>query len=98
MIMWQDVYVITWRDSTGAVAIWNDPDDVLDCEPIVIVDVGFLIKQTDDFITITPCIAFDNNEVHKFARWICIPKGCIESIHKLPLKQQKRVRNASRKR
>ncbi len=86
--------MVLWRDATGG-ALWDDPDDVLGCKPIVVIDTGFLVNEDDNFITITPCIAFDNDEVHKFARWICIPKGCIESMHKLPLKQQKRVRHAT---
>ncbi len=97
MITWDNAYVIVWHDATGG-AMWDDPEDVMSCEPIKVVDVGFFVKEDDDFITITPCIAFNHDEVHKFARWICIPKGCIESIHRLPLKGQKKVRNANRKR
>lgn len=96
MIIWDDVYVIVWRDATGG-AFWEDPQDVLDCKPITVVDTGFVVEETDDYIKISPCIAFDGDEVHKFARWIVIPKGCIENVHRVPLKHQKKVKGYAKR-
>jgi hypothetical protein len=69
LIIWKDAQCI---QATGR---WVDASDVDNCEPATVKCVGWIRKQTPDFITI---YSHDGDDV--LGGDLCIPAVCVTSI------------------
>ncbi len=70
----KDIILVEWRDSAFQPSVWEFIEDI---EPLVDVhctSVGFLLEETDEYITIA--LAISKTQV--LGR-TTIPKGCIVS-------------------
>jgi|TARA_R100001244_G_scaffold130304_1_gene102348 hypothetical protein len=75
---------VTWNDSTETSdSGWVSLDSAKKDRPCKIASVGWLINETDEFITIAGDV--DANEIESekddlLGRVECIPRGCIVKI------------------
>jgi hypothetical protein len=70
---------VVWLDAVGADG-WITREDLEKEVPITHNSVGYLVKETDTFITIT--MSRDDKE-ESLGGWLLIPKKMILSIHDL---------------
>ena len=78
---WFEKYLlekIEWIDSAG-LSGWNHTNSVEEMEPLIIISVGIVFKETDTFITIISHFGHDHNA----EGIMCIPKVCIQKRNKL---------------
>ncbi len=75
--------VIKWIDSRGANARWQYLTDKEDL-PVVCFSVGWIIKETKKYKTITPHLS-DEQDSRQGCGDMTIPTNAIESISKLNL-------------
>ena len=68
------IELVTWRDAGGEQEGWQDPSDIDDANPII-TSVGWVVKETDNNLTLAMDIA-DDGDTHTRGR---IPKGMIVS-------------------
>lgn len=68
------IELITWRDAGGEQDGWLDATDIDDANPII-KSVGFVVKETDNNITLAMDLA-DDGDTHTRGR---IPKGMVVS-------------------
>jgi hypothetical protein len=68
------IELITWRDAGGEQEGWQAPEDVDDENPIIS-SVGWVVKETDNNVTLAMDWA-DDGDTHTRGR---IPKGMIVS-------------------
>lgn len=66
------IEIITWRDAGGEQEGWIDLADIDDENPII-TSVGYVVKETENNITLCMDIA-DDGDTHTRGR---IPKGMI---------------------
>lgn len=70
---------ITWRDAVSVSGDeWADPEEADEQVPAKTVSVGYLWRETDDFITIVSLV----NEFH-LGYGITIPRGMIVEVRDL---------------
>lgn len=69
-----NIELITWRDAGGEQDGWLDANDIDDANPIIR-SVGFVVKETDNNVTLAMDLA-DDGDSHTRGR---IPKGMIVS-------------------
>ena len=56
---------IKWLDHTAwETAIWNDIDELEELEPVIVHSVGWVIKETPEYIIIVSTIQPENDIVH----------------------------------
>lgn len=68
------IELITWRDAGGEQEGWQAPEDLDDENPII-QSVGWVVKETDNNVTLAMDWA-DDGDTHTRGR---IPKGMIVS-------------------
>lgn len=54
-----EVTYVQWIDSASYATPWSSPQDIAELEPIVIHTVGFVVNETDEFITLVNSLADD---------------------------------------
>lgn len=73
------VVEVIWRDAVSVSGDdWADPEEAEDQVPAKTVSVGYLWKETEDFVTVVSLV----NEVH-LGYGITIPKGMIVEVRDL---------------
>lgn len=72
--MKQKIIIIKWLDSKAAPHEWEYRDDLGTLEPVTCTTLGFIVKETKDYITIAHTIS-DNQVLGR----ITIPRGCIKN-------------------
>jgi hypothetical protein len=73
------LYKITWEDACGGDG-WVTKEDLDSYTPIFHQSVGYLVKETDTFMTI--CMSHDVKG-NEFGAWLLIPKSYIKKKKKL---------------
>lgn len=68
------IELVIWRDAGGESEGWESPEDISDENPII-KSVGWLVKETDNNITLAMDLA-DDGDTHTRGR---IPKGMVIS-------------------
>jgi len=54
------IYYIEWIDASTRTAAWTFDDELEDYVPLILVkSVGFIIKETDEFISLAVSVAED---------------------------------------
>lgn len=64
---------IIWEDSSST-SVWTYFEQVNELEPMAITSIGFILNETDDFVTMAGHIS-----KHQADGAMCIPKACIKS-------------------
>ena len=54
-----EVHYVQWIDSASLTSPWSSPQDIADLEPAIVHTVGFLINETNDFITLVSSVTDD---------------------------------------
>ena len=54
-----EVLYIQWIDSASLTSPWSSPQDIADLEPAIVHTVGFLVNETNDFITLVSSVTDD---------------------------------------
>jgi uncharacterized membrane protein YcgQ (UPF0703/DUF1980 family) len=73
---------IVWLDSASTDK-WTR-SDVEDLSPVTITSIGYIVKETDDYLAITHSIDTHEGRLIQFAGFITIPKAAI--IKRKPIK------------
>lgn len=70
---------VTWVDAVGGDG-WLSLKDLEKETPTTHISVGFIVKDTKDYLTIT--MSYDEQKTNLGA-WLCIPKKYIKKVKKL---------------
>lgn len=79
-----DIVVIRWKDSQS-VEGWVSLEEAEKEAPTECVTVGRYIKQTEDYIVITPTQGVLDGEEIQFLGVLTIPRGAITYIGEFPI-------------
>ena len=71
-----EVTYIQWIDSASYAVPWSSPQDIAELEPVVIHTVGFVVNETDEFITLVSSLTDD-----AAGGDVTIPKVAIKDRH-----------------
>lgn len=76
---------IEWLDHVSFTEqIWRDDEEYEDLEPITVISVGQVLKETEDYIVLILCFHKGNDGYkNKYSGDIMILKKCIKSIKEL---------------
>lgn len=77
------VYV-QWVDSGGHRG-WRDPDD-LNLEPMYCETLGWLVRKTEDTVTVALNGVFDNTSSAPFGEFVTIPRVAITKMRRVKAK------------
>lgn len=80
---------IIWNDAASNSESWVDLDDV--AEPETVNTTGFLVKETDTFVTVAASVSTMEDFIKTVGNTMTIPKGMIVS------RREVRLTNARRK-
>jgi hypothetical protein len=70
---------IKWLDHTAwETAIWNDINKLEELEPVLVYSIGWVIKETPEYIIIVSTIQPDNDIVH--SEFLILKGAIIERI------------------
>jgi|SRR6478735_1256910 len=76
---------VQWADSQS-VGPWHHENDLNDEYELPLVYTnGYLIQETDDYVTIAGSVIFYENVSNQICGLMTIPRGCIRDIRKLRL-------------
>jgi hypothetical protein len=75
---------VKWIDSCGPEDHWRLKAEVLDLAPVTFITTGWLLAESDEFITIANSVGNNGN----FGGVICIPKVVIQHESRRPLKER----------
>jgi len=64
--------LVTWVDSAGT-AHWDDIKEAEELEPVICETIGFLVKETKDYITVVQSYANQEGVMHALS----IPKVAV---------------------
>jgi hypothetical protein len=65
---------VVWSDIVAS-SSWYDDKDVTEMRPEKCVSVGFLVRETEELVTLVSTYSPEGDD--RWANTICIPKGCI---------------------
>ena len=68
---------VVWKDIQGLDETWVDIGDVSDFEPVSVETVGWIIVESDEYLTLLSSLSADKTFGGSITS---IPKGCIESM------------------
>lgn len=68
---------VIWDDAASNSASWVDVDDV--AKPEQVNTTGFLVKETDTYITVAGSVSNDEENIKNVGSTMTIPKGMIVS-------------------
>ncbi len=80
MINDQKPVKITWLDITSQTDPWIDMDEALEMKPAIMVSVGWIVKDTLEFVTLASTLDTEEELVGDVN---CIPRATIMSIDEL---------------
>lgn len=69
---------ITWVDSKGVTTAWEDRDGLAPLLPCHITSIGFLLEETEEYVTLTQSIGGD-----QVLGRITIPRGVVKKVRVL---------------
>ena len=76
-IRWPDsnksIELIRWTDSVGLSSGWQDMEDALEIEPSIVVSVGTILREEEDYLV----IASSWSAARQFGGVLAIPKASI---------------------
>lgn len=70
---------ITWRDAIGSDG-WIDVEEIVNTEPTLHTQVGYLIQETKDSYKL--CASF-NEDFSNMGAYVVIPKTMVETIRQI---------------
>ena len=75
--------VVEWIDSASDSTEWTDLDDILKAVPALIESVGWLVKETKDFVHVLPNIPTLTQGKQDGFGGIVIPRSAIKKIRRV---------------
>lgn len=68
------IYLVDWIDSAGQRSVWESLAGLEAYTPCRVVSIGFIVKETGDFITLANSMAVDTDDL---SGGVCIAKSAV---------------------